>query len=335
MSKQFRAWCFTINNFTAREQENLRQLDERHFRYLIWGRETGESGTSHLQGYIELPPERRGKTLQGVKQLLGGRAHVEPRRGPAASAANYCRKDGDFEERGTMSMEPGVRKGFKDFAASASDINTSVEDLARDDPGNFIRYHRGVQEIRRLLCERPRTSKTVCVWLWGATGVGKSRMARELLPHAWWKGPGKWFDGYEGQQWMVWDDYRSGELGYDFLLRMCDEYPLRVEVKGNSREFRPCVCFITAPEAPERYAAIDEDPQQLRRRLEFVVELREGEYDRVRDDLLSKLREFRLRDGSKLPGFDTADGSDMDLNASESDSSSHMSQITCLNEESE
>ncbi len=40
-----------------------------------------------------------------------------------------------------------------------------------------------------------------------------------------------WFDGYDGEKYLLFDDYR-GELSMGYLLQVCDKYPLRVEKKG-------------------------------------------------------------------------------------------------------
>ena len=66
-----RAWCFTINNYTI---EEINACDEIECNYIIYGDEIGDTGTPHLQGYIEF---ENAKTLTSVRKSLGGRAHVE------------------------------------------------------------------------------------------------------------------------------------------------------------------------------------------------------------------------------------------------------------------
>lgn len=63
--------------------------------YACYQEETGESGTYHLQGYIEL---KYAYSMQGVKGLVKGLrgAHLEPRRGTADEARDYCRKPGGW-----------------------------------------------------------------------------------------------------------------------------------------------------------------------------------------------------------------------------------------------
>ena len=72
-------WCFTLNNWTEGEQQLLKDvLESEHCSYGVFGRETGEEGTPHLQGYVIFADA---KNLRQAKQLLGDRYHLEPSRG--------------------------------------------------------------------------------------------------------------------------------------------------------------------------------------------------------------------------------------------------------------
>lgn len=99
MPAKSKYYVFTINNPTESEETYFSGLitDEHRqatkITYLVIGREIGESGTRHFQGYVEFSQRLR---LTQVKQLPGfGRAHLELRRGSAAEAAEYCLKDND------------------------------------------------------------------------------------------------------------------------------------------------------------------------------------------------------------------------------------------------
>jgi hypothetical protein len=98
-------WVFTLNNPTDDEQQKLADGCEQT-EYAVYGRETGESGTPHLQGFVIFPSAIRRTT---VKNRLGcPRFHLEVARGTDDQAADYCKKDGDFEEYGTL---PETRQG--------------------------------------------------------------------------------------------------------------------------------------------------------------------------------------------------------------------------------
>lgn len=95
-------WVFTLNNYTDDDQVNLRRAAETpQITFLVFGREVGENGTPHLQGYVEFASRLR---LNQAKRLLNQRAHLEVRRGTAQEARDYCVKDEDFEEYGEISQ---------------------------------------------------------------------------------------------------------------------------------------------------------------------------------------------------------------------------------------
>jgi len=48
---------------------------------------------------------------------------------------------------------------------------------------------------------------------------------------------GQWWDGYEQQECVVFDDMRKDTFKFHELLRLFDRYPLRIQVKGGYREF--------------------------------------------------------------------------------------------------
>ena len=89
-----RNWCFTLNNYTAEDEARLASLS---CKYIVYGREVGESGTPHLQGYVEF---NKGRKFEKVKSLLGDSVHLEMRRGTSKEASDYCKKDGNFFRTG-------------------------------------------------------------------------------------------------------------------------------------------------------------------------------------------------------------------------------------------
>lgn len=104
MSHAAKNWCFTINNYSEDELELMDDLSQRipsEISYLIIGKETGENGTPHIQGFIQLVKKQR---LGQVRNLLGGRAHCEimAQNSTPWAASTYCKKEEDFQEWGTL-----------------------------------------------------------------------------------------------------------------------------------------------------------------------------------------------------------------------------------------
>jgi len=110
MAPQSTRWVFTLNNYSAAEVQFLTDVAPQ-VKYLIFGRETGDSGTPHLQGFVILFSPLR---LNGIKLLLSNRAHFEVARGTSEQASTYCKKDGDFDEFGQVPV-PGKTNRYDDF----------------------------------------------------------------------------------------------------------------------------------------------------------------------------------------------------------------------------
>lgn len=138
-------WTFTLNNYTDADIVSLRELSGRHrVEYLVFGREVGENGTPHLQGYVIFETPAR---FTAVKSRISDRAHIEVARRPGGDAANYCKKEGDFEEFGRCpDLVQGKRNDlerFYDWAdqfVSDNGRTPSTPEVARSQPVILTRY---------------------------------------------------------------------------------------------------------------------------------------------------------------------------------------------------
>uniref|UniRef100_A0A8A4XAV2 Replication-associated protein n=1 Tax=Grus japonensis Circoviridae sp. TaxID=2815001 RepID=A0A8A4XAV2_9CIRC len=122
---------------------------------------------------------------------------------------------------------------------------TGLKEIADDHFGDFIRYHRGFREYKILCGMSQRTWKTEVVVLTGRTGIGKSRYCQENYPNAFWKRKGEWWDGYDGHENVIIDEF-YGWLPIDTMLRIMDRYPLMVDTKGSAVNFEAKVICITS-----------------------------------------------------------------------------------------
>ncbi len=89
---------FTHNNYDADVQARYVAFAEQYCGYMVYGREVGDSGTPHLQGFFILKERRVFSFLNA--QLPG--SHKSIARGTSHQAADYCKKDGDYFEHGEL-----------------------------------------------------------------------------------------------------------------------------------------------------------------------------------------------------------------------------------------
>lgn len=121
--------------------------------------------------------------------------------------------------------------------------------------------------------EKKRNFKPEVRWYHGSTGGGKTRSVMEEFPDCWLSGKdGKWFDGYDGDEVVCFDDFRKDFCHFSVLLRLLDRYPFRIECKGGSRQLLAKVMIITCPWAPDVLYGnrSDEDIGQLLRRIDSI-----------------------------------------------------------------
>lgn len=229
----------------------------------------GQSGTPHLQGYLELPKKQRLVALKQFDGLDG--AHFERRRGTGQEAIDYCKKDGNFFEFG-QPQRPGRRRDLERVRA-ALDNGSTVLQAVGDDFGLFLQYRKGLDAYRksRIL---PRAWKTINIVYWGPTGTGKTRwvfdccMDRALFVYAGSSPTSVWFDGYDGHELVLFDDFRGHEtIKFEYLLRLLDRYPMQVPVKGGFCEWAPRKVYITSNTPPDKWYPDIPDCRPLWRRL--------------------------------------------------------------------
>lgn len=143
-------WVFTLNNYT---DDEFRHICDFHgtsslTRYLIVGKEVGQHGTPHLQGFVIF---HRNCRLAAVRNHLSQRAHFERALGTSAQASQYCKKEHDFFEFGELPSNSGKRNDIEDFIQWGQDFirttgraPTSPE-IAVERPREYLRYPRATK----------------------------------------------------------------------------------------------------------------------------------------------------------------------------------------------
>jgi len=244
-------WCFTINNppslgGTCYEHP---KWDASKMCYMKYSLEKGKEGTVHWQGFLVF---KRSQRFSYAKKCLP-RAHLEMRAGSREQADNYCDKDithlqGPYV-KGACKIK-GERTDLKTMKSLIDEGKAEI-DLCEANFTCWANNYRALNRYAMLKRKRVCHEKTV-IWLYGETGTGKSKRAYEMAPEAFWKQPGtKWWDGYDGEEDIILDDFRIEHFKISTLLRLFDRYPLSVETKGSSVPFLAKRIIITAPVKPQ------------------------------------------------------------------------------------
>ena len=138
-------WCFTLNNPTEDEEHHISHWLDENARYGIFGREVGNSGTPHLQGFVILHNAQRRSFL---RNNLNARGHYERAGGTSVQARDYCRKDGDFSEFGQFPERQGRRTDLDELLEWSDKFTEehgrppSSPDIAKHQPKAYIKYPR-------------------------------------------------------------------------------------------------------------------------------------------------------------------------------------------------
>lgn len=137
-------WCFTLNNYSPDDVVHLSTMfGQGGVKYLIFGREVGQSGTPHLQGFVCFS---RRKSLAVVRNAISNQAHCEVARCIPASI-EYCKKDGDYEEYGELdATAPGKRNEFDAFKDAVKGGMYDMKELREQHSNVCARYPRFVMD---------------------------------------------------------------------------------------------------------------------------------------------------------------------------------------------
>lgn len=253
-----------MNNYTEYDEESIKS---QQYEYLVYGKETGQEGTPHLQGFIIFKSNKR---LSWMKANVHPTAHFEPARGSSEQAAEYCKKDGIIYEDGQLP------KSKAEVGNDERERWESVRTLARQ--GKFEEipadiYVRCRSNIRAIARERfepvPSMEHMDFHWWTGPPGQGKSRTAREENPDYYDKPLNKWWDGYEDQKCVILEDWDpSHHMLAHHLKKWADHHSFTAEVKNGAIMIRPPKIIVTSNYTIEQCFPRVEDQDALKRRFQ-------------------------------------------------------------------
>lgn len=231
---------FTLNNPEGLLTED--DLKAWGATYLVYQEEVGESGTLHLQGYVEMPTPVRFSHFVGLEG-----AHFERAKGHPEDCHKYCTK---METRvggpyifGKISKGRGARTDLVSLRNAIKEGKSKLEILDNDAlVGTALKYVRGMEVCFDTYTKAlPREDKRV-VFHYGPPGTGKTFCCHSADAYYFDGGANGFWNGYTGQTCCIFDEFSGSTLRPLELQRVCDVYPYMINVKGGCV---PCkVCFL-------------------------------------------------------------------------------------------
>ena len=272
----------------------ISQLEKFMPYYGIACKESAPStGTVHYHVLICCKEKCRTRNAE-ILEIEGIHPHVEKVQNNLRRIIEYIKKNGDIAEYNKDACP------IKDGTLSKREKNRILAEGNLEEeyfkgnigPIDVIRAVK-VRGIFNMQRKPDPYKKKLVLWFKGDTGEGKTRSAVELAERYslnWWMSNEslKWFDGFEGQQVAIIDEFRKTMLtDWSYLLRLLDGYSLFVQVKGGFTKWNPKIVVITTPASPEEcFSWVDKDGQtkdwdrmeQLIRRLTYKDQLQVYEF---------------------------------------------------------
>lgn len=264
-----RNWCFTLNNYSDKQLADLSNVEflDKRIKGIVFQQEVGQTGTPHIQGYVELTTPVRIKQARKILPGCGG-AHFERRLGTRSQAIAYCSKE-ETKVPGTETQIWGTCKVVDHMPGQGkrTDIEDALHALrAAECMGDlwdthgpvFVKYPRGMANAQMHYApgRDPETRVQVHVH-WGDAGSGKSFHVRERYANRSYYAPtvGKdgrqWYDGYEGQEVLVFEDYdQYCCMSFPQWKRLCDDGEFSLPTKGGFLKCAATLIVFTSNEPP-------------------------------------------------------------------------------------
>ena len=255
-NSQARKWHLTINNpleygFT---REKITEILMRFFPdYFCMADEIGENKTPHTHIFIFSHSPIRFNTLKNRLPT----AHIEKAFGSAKENRDYIQKAGKWEN--DRKAETSVEDSFFEYgklpeekAETSPKMSALIENIRQgkrtieiiDDAPNFAFRSRDIDILRQTLLSEKYTveNRNLNVsYIFGTTGAGKTRSIYQAhIPRDIYRvtnyrsGHGISFDGYTGQDVLVFEEFNS-QIPIEDMLNLLDRYPLQLPARYNDK----------------------------------------------------------------------------------------------------
>lgn len=271
--------------------------------------EIASTGTFHTHMFLYSPAPIRFSTIKNRFPV----AHIEKAYGSAVQNRDYILKSGKWAE--DDKAETAIEGSFQEYGRLPAEKEEKHPEMCRlienlrdgrhtaeiiDDTPNLAFRVREIDTLRQtLLAERyaAENRELTVTYLYGATGTGKTKgiyqrhSPRDICRITHYKnGQGVYFDGYYGQDVLVFEEFHS-QIPIEEMLNYLDIYPLNLPARYNDKTACYTQVYITSniPLA-EQYKSVqwnrNETYQAFLRRIHRVVEYRRD--GTTRETILTK-----------------------------------------------
>lgn len=277
MEKQIKSsrYCFTIHNYAEKELKAFHKLAsslEKH-HFIGYGLEIApDTGTPHIQGYIELKSSQRFSFLHNYfpfkKDGKKLKFHVEIANGTAEQNRKYVSKDGKFFEFGEL-VSKGKRTDMLEIKTLIKE-NPKELDKIIDEKANNLQQVKFAQTIQPIyLAHRHPDEPPTVYWIFGPTEAGKTSLVYRCFEDVCSVSSPRWpGTGYSQNECLLFDDFRPGDLHFNEVLKIADRYPYTLERKhGHIPLNSPYIVFTAPKSVKDMFRGAGEDIGQLERRV--------------------------------------------------------------------
>jgi hypothetical protein len=271
-------YCFTIHNYTPKELKQFHKLAEslEKHRYISYGLEVApDTGTKHIQGYVELATAQRLPYVQTYFNIKRDgkvhKFHLEIANGTAEENRKYTSKSGEHFEFGEPQTQ-GARNDLKLIKEAVKQNPRDIQIIVDEHVSNNqqLKFAEGLRQY--YFSNRDPKIPPKVFWIYGETGIGKTSLVyrnfQDICPVSSFEWMGT---SYNQNECLLLDDLREFSLPFEQLLKLTDRYPFTLFYKGGQIPLNSPYIVITSPKSIEQtYTSSKENLQQLKRRLTVI-----------------------------------------------------------------